>query len=106
MASPGILVLSTASSRKEALKIAEALLNQRLAACINLLPAITSFYWWKGRKEKASEILLLIKTRRSVFPQLEQCIRKHHSYSVPEVIALPITAASKPYLNWMLKAGV
>ena len=103
MAGAGILVLSTASSRKEAVKIAEALLDQRLAACINFVPALTSLYWWKGRKETATEVLLLIKTRKSAFRKLEQLIRKHHSYAVPEIIALPMTAASKSYLNWMLK---
>ena len=103
MAVSAILVLSTASSRTEALKIAQALLDKRLAACVNILPSLTSLYWWKGRKEKASEVLLLIKTKKSAFKKLEQMIRKMHSYSVPEIIAIPLTAASKPYLNWMLK---
>ena len=98
-----ILVLSTAPTRGEALKIARALLSKRLAACVNILPSITSLYRWKGRKEKASEVLLLIKTKKTAFKKLEQAVCKLHSYSVPEIIALPITAAGKPYLNWMLK---
>jgi len=102
MASP-ILVLSTASSRKEALKIADVLLTKRLAACVNIVPSVTSLYWWKGRKEKASEVLLLIKTKKSVFKKMELALRKSHSYTIPEMIALPMTAGSKPYLKWMLK---
>ena len=102
MASP-ILVLSTASSRKEALKIAEILLTKRLAACVNIVPSIISLYWWKGRREKASEVLLLIKSKKSAFKELEKTLRKAHSYEVPEIVALPITAGSAPYLKWMLK---
>ena len=96
-----ILVLTTASSRKEALRIAQVLLHKRLAACVNVSPRMTSLYWWKGRKEKASEILLLIKTKKSVFRKLEKTLRGLHSYSIPEIIALPITAGSRPYLNWL-----
>lgn len=103
MTLPVILVLSTAPSHKEAFKIAQVLLDKRLAACVNLLPSLTSLYWWKGRKEKASEVLLFIKTTKSSFKKVEQIIRKIHSYSVPEIIALPLTQASRPYLNWMLK---
>ena len=102
MASP-ILVLSTASSRREALKIAEVLLTKRIASCVNLLPSVTSLYWWKGRKEKASEVLLLIKTIKPAFKKVERAIRESHSYSIPEIIALPVTATSRPYLKWMLK---
>lgn len=98
-----LLVLSTASSRKEALKIADLLLTKRLAACVSLVPSVTSLYWWKGRKEKASEVLLLVKTTKSMFRKVEFAIRKAHSYTIPEIIALPVTASSKPYLNWMLK---
>ncbi len=102
MASP-ILVLSTASSRKEALKIADVLLTKRLAACVNIVPSVTSLYWWKGRKEKASEVLLLIKTKKSAFKKMELVLRKSHSYTIPEMIALPMSAGSKPYLKWMFK---
>ena len=103
MAAPILLVLSTAASQKEALKISEALLNKRLAACVSIVPSLTSVYWWKGRKEKASESLLLIKTRKSAFKKLEQAIQKLHSYSVPEIIAIPVAAASKSYMSWMFK---
>ena len=103
MALPILVVLSTASSRKEALKIAGILLTKRLAACINIVPSVTSLYWWKGRKEKGKEVLLLIKTKKALWGKLEQTLRQIHSYSVPEILALPVSAASKPYLNWLLK---
>ena len=103
MAVSAILVLSTAASRKEALKIAQTLLRQRLAACISISSPVTSLYWWKGRREKASEVLLLIKTKKTAFRKLEKVIRQSHSYSVPEIIGLPMSVASKPYLNWLLK---
>ena len=96
-----LLVLSTASSEKEARKLAQILLDRRLAACVNILPRIESHYWWRGRKEKAREALLLIKTQSSAFKKLEKIIRKHHSYSVPEIIALPILKGSRPYLDWL-----
>ena len=103
MASPVLLVLTTASSRKEAFKIAKALLNKRLAACVNLVPSVTSLYWWKGRQQKSPEVLLLIKTKKSALRKVEGSIRKSHSYSVPEILALPVHSAGKSYLNWLLK---
>lgn len=103
MASTVLLVLSTAPSRKAALKISEHLLNKRLAACVSLVPSVTSLYWWKGRKEKASEVLLLIKTQKSSFKKLEKAVLQCHPYSVPEILALPIQTAGKSYLKWLLK---
>ena len=98
-----LLVVSTASSRKEASKIAKALLNKRLAACVNISSAVTSYYWWKGRQEKTLEVLLFIKTTSTAFPKIKKTICQLHSYEVPEVIALPISAASAPYLKWLLR---
>lgn len=77
------------------------LLKQRLAACVTLSGVCESHYVWKGKTEKSEEYLLLIKTKRTLFKRLEETLREHHPYEVPEIIALPITAGSKAYLNWL-----
>ena len=100
---PYLLVLTTASSRSEARKLARVLLKEKLAACVNLIPDTESHYWWKGRVERAGEILLLIKTKKSAFKKVEKTIRENHSYSVPEIIGLPIEKGSRPYLDWLAK---
>ena len=98
-----LLVLTTASSRKEALKLADLILSKRLAACINILPVMDSLYWWKGKKEKGREVQMFIKTRASAFKILAAQIRKNHAYSLPEIIAIPIAKGSKAYLGWINK---
>ena len=96
-----IVVLVTATSKAEAEKIAKALLKKRLAACVNIIPGLTSFFHWKGKIEKASELLLVIKTRKTLFKKLEKEVKANHSYSVPEIIALPILQGTKSYLDWL-----
>jgi periplasmic divalent cation tolerance protein len=96
-----ILVLSTASSKAEAERIATGLVEGQLAACVNILPGLTSVYRWKDRIERGDEVLLLIKSSKRVFPELEQAIRKAHSYEVPEILAIPIEAGSEGYLAWL-----
>ncbi|PYT30912.1 MAG: divalent-cation tolerance protein CutA [Acidobacteria bacterium] len=96
-----IVVLSTSSSIEEAEKIARVLLEERLAACVNVLPGLRSFYRWKGAVEDSSEYLLLIKSSRGQFDKLKMALEKLHSYEVPEVIALPIVDGSKDYLLWL-----
>ena len=96
-----LVVLTTASSRKEALKLADLILSKRLAACVNILPVMDSLYWWKGKKEKGREVQMFIKTRAAAFKPLEALIRKNHSYSVPEILALPAVKGSKAYLGWI-----
>lgn len=98
-----LLLLTTAPSLKEARHLAQILLHQRAAACVNILPKAESHYRWKGKIEKAGEFVLLIKTKRSAFKRAEGILRQHHSYSVPEIIALPIAAGSKKYLDWLRK---
>lgn len=98
---PAVLVLVTISSKKQALLLANKILENRLAACVNILPQIDSLYWWKNRIEKTSEFLLIIKTTRKVFLRLKSFISDHHPYSVPEIIALPIQDGFNPYLNWI-----
>jgi len=96
-----IVVLSTSSSKEEAEKIARLLVEERLAASVNVLPGLRSFYRWKGKVEDAAEWLLLIKSSRGKFDKLKAMLEKLHSYDVPEVIALPIVDGSKNYLLWL-----
>ena len=103
--SRNVLVLVTCGSAKEAKKIAEVLVRGRLAACVNFLTSpVQSIYRWEGKVETAKEYLLLIKTSRRRLAALERKIRHLHSYDVPEIIALPIVAGSKPYLKWLLES--
>jgi periplasmic divalent cation tolerance protein len=99
-----IVVLMTAASQDEASRIAEMLVSERLAACVQILPEIESVYRWQGEVKREQEILLLAKTTVSQFAELETKVRALHSYETPEIIALPITAASGPYLKWLLDA--
>jgi periplasmic divalent cation tolerance protein len=95
------IVLTTASSADEARSIAEALVERRLAACVNLVPRIQSVYRWKGKVEKATEWLLVIKTEASAFERVRDAIKELHSYSVPECVLIEITDGSQEYLAWL-----
>jgi len=96
-----IVVQCTAASRDEARIIARALLDAKLAACVSLAGEIESHYWWQGTLEHATETRLLIKTTRDRFDNVRSTILKHHSYDVPEIIALPVVAGHTPYLEWL-----
>ncbi len=96
-----IIVFITASSTKEAVKIANGLVDKKLAACVNIVPAIKSVYTWKGKKEKASEVLLIAKSKKNKFKAIIKKVKSLHSYDVPEIISSPITGGSKDYLNWI-----
>lgn len=102
-----IVVLITAGSTEEADKLSRGMVEEKLAFCVNSVPSIKSTYYWEGKIHVDQEILLIIKTRNSLFEALESWVRKSHSYSVPEIIALPITKGSQPYLkgidDWVLK---
>ena len=95
------LVLTTASSLEEAKQLARALVERRLAACVNIVPQIESIYWWKGEVEEARECLLLIKTKEEAFERLREAISELHSYEVPECISLPVDDGTAPYLQWI-----
>lgn len=95
-----ILVCITAGNEKEAGKIASVLVEEKLAACVNFFP-IKSAYRWKGKVVKDNEFLLLCKTTKKKFKKLEQRIRDTHSYELPEIIALPITAGNPGFLRWV-----
>jgi periplasmic divalent cation tolerance protein len=96
-----IVVLSACDSEESAHALAKTLVEQRLAACVNILPGARSIYRWQGKMEEAAEWLLVIKSRRDLFPQLREAIAKAHSYEVPEVIALPVVDGSEAYLAWL-----
>lgn len=92
----------TVANYAEAGRIAELLVESRLAACVQVLPEIESIYRWEGRITKATEVLLLAKTTRDQFAELVSRVTTMHSYDTPEIIALPVTAAAEPYLKWLL----
>ena len=95
------LVLSTAGSQEEAGKIAQALVERRLAACVNIIPGVASVYRWKGKVESASEWLLMIKTSAAVFPALRDALRELHSYDVPECLMIAVEDGDGAYLEWI-----
>ena len=96
-----IVIFTTASSEKEARSIAELLLEQRKAACINIVSGIDSKFWWKGKIDSSRESLLIIKTRASMFREIIKLVKTVHSYEVPEIIALPIIGGNDDYLDWI-----
>ncbi len=96
-----IVVFVTCGSEEEALKIANALVESRLAACANLVAPIRSIYRWEGKIWDEKEWLLIIKTEKHRFEELEKRVKSLHSYSVPEIISLPIVEGSSAYLNWI-----
>ena len=96
-----IVVLCTCPDQTSADLLCEQLLNQRLAACINQLPGVTSVYRWQGKVERATEIQLIIKSRQSRFAELQACIQANHPYEVPELLALPVSAGLPAYLDWL-----
>ena len=96
-----IVVLSTCANEADAGRVARALVEARLAACISTVPGLTSYYRWKGALETSSEVLLLIKTSRELFPQLKLELEKIHPYEVPEILALPVVEGAENYLNWI-----
>lgn len=96
-----VVVLVTASGRDQAEKITSALLERRQAACVNLVPSVTSRFWWKGRIDSAEEVLMIIKTKQAAVADLVKTVHICHSYTVPEIVVLPITGGSEDYLNWI-----
>ena len=99
-----VIIMVTCASRKEARRIADSLLKKRLVACANIVTEVESSFWWKGRVEKAKEVLLLMKTLEANFRKVEAQVKSLHSYEVPEVIAIPIAAGSKSYLDWIVES--
>jgi uncharacterized protein involved in tolerance to divalent cations/8-oxo-dGTP pyrophosphatase MutT (NUDIX family) len=96
-----IVVYVTAGSAEEADRLAQSLVGERLAACVNRVKSVQSVYRWQGEVEQSEEELLIIKTRKDLFPALETRVRELHSYAVPEIIALPVVVGSPGYLGWL-----
>ncbi len=96
-----IMVFVTTANKAEAEKISQALLNERLIACANIINPVTSFFFWSGKIDRAEECLVVMKSRRDLFGELAERLKGLHSYEVPEVLAIPIVEGSKVYLDWM-----
>lgn len=99
------LVLTTAGSRDEAERIAAALVESHLAACVNVLPGVRSTYRWQGSVESADEVLLLMKTTVENLEAVESTVRRLHSYELPEFLVLQADAATQAYADWLLNAA-
>ena len=104
MAENHIVTLCTVPDRESGERIAHALVEERLAACVNLVPGLTSVYRWQGKVEKEAECLLIIKTGVSRFNVLKQRIKALHPGEMPEIIALPIIHGSREYLDWITES--
>lgn len=96
-----IVVLITAPSEEEAVKIGAALVEGKLAACVNIVPGLRSIYRWEGKICDDREVLLIVKTKSSVFEKLKDRVRSLHPYTTPEIIAIPVTAGFEDYLKWV-----
>lgn len=97
------IVLTTVDNRSEGERIASRLVEEKLAACVNVLPEVRSTYWWKGKVEKSDELLLVIKTTPERLDELVSRIEEIHSYETPEVLAIPVEKEPKKYLEWLEK---
>ena len=101
MTSDAIVVFMTAANGEEATRLADMLVGAHLAACVQILPEMESVYRWEGKIERQSEVLLLAKTTRAKFDELEREVCALHSYDTPEIIAVPVITGSAPYLDWL-----
>ncbi|WP_456474551.1 divalent-cation tolerance protein CutA [Candidatus Pyrohabitans sp.] len=95
------VVFITAKDAAQAREIARRLVEERLAACANIIEKVTSIYWWRGKLEEEEEVLILIKTLKEKVPAIIERVKELHTYEVPEVIALPIVEGSEDYLRWL-----
>lgn len=100
-----IVVFITAANGEEAARLADMLVGAHLAACVQILPEMESVYRWQGKIERQPEILLLAKTTKAKFEELEREVRVLHSYETPEIIAIPVVAGSAPYLQWVVQSA-
>ncbi len=101
MAAATILILATLPDRESALRIAQALLDQRLAACVSIGAPVESIYHWRGKVETAKEVPVTIKTRQTCYAAVEKLVRREHPYELPEIIAVPVIDGYSPYLDWI-----
>ena len=98
-----IVLFITTANTEEAQQIAGVLVKERKAACVNIVPRVSSLFWWQDKVESAQESLLIVKSRASVLNQIVKLVREHHSYDIPEIIALPIIGGNPDYLEWIGK---
>ena len=97
------VVVFITSTDEEAPKIAEALLMQKKAACVNIVPKVSSLFWWQDKLDSAQESLLIVKTKASLLNEIVTLVRQVHSYDIPEIVALPIVGGNQDYLEWIGK---
>jgi len=98
-----IVLFITTADAEEAQRIADVLVKEKKAACVNIVPKVSSLFWWQGKVEKAEENLLIVKSRVSALDQIVNLVKEHHRYEVPEIIALPIIGGNPDYLEWIGK---
>jgi periplasmic divalent cation tolerance protein len=98
------IILVTAPSQEVANRLAHGLVTECLAACVNVVPGVTSTYYWEGKLEQAEEALMVIKTRRSRYAELEQYVQTHHPYDTPEIVEIPAGRVTHKYLQWVMNA--
>ncbi len=98
-----VVIYITTGTDEEAQKVAEELLKQRKAACVSILPGVSSIFWWQDKLDSAQEILLIVKTKASLVNEIVRLVTEIHSYDVPEIIALPIVGGNRDYLEWIGK---
>ena len=96
-----IVVLITAGSVEEGERIAGSLVDNHLVACVNVVPSVKSIFFWEGKTDQQSEVLLIAKSRKALLNQIIEHVKKIHSYSVPEIIAIPVIGGSEDYLKWV-----
>ena len=97
-----IQVMTAIGSKEDAQKMANAIIGQRLASCVQIIGPITSTYWWQAAMETAEEWLCLMKTRQDLYERVERAIRENHPYDEPEILAMPVIAGSRTYLEWIV----
>ena len=95
------IVVFVTAPEDEAVTLAKTLVDERLVACVNIVPGLRSIYWWQGKVEDEPEVLCIMKTRGNLFESMRDRVRELHSYEVEEIIALPILAGNLPYLDWI-----
>ena len=101
--SASIVLFITTADIEEARRIADLLVEERQAACVNILPGVNSLFWWQDRVDKAEESLLIVKSQARLLDQIVKTVKKHHSYDVPEIVALPVIGGNPDYLEWIAK---
>jgi len=100
----GMVIFITSGSEEEAKRLGRILTEEKLAACVNIIPGVESLYWWKGKIESSKEWMLVVKTQAKMVKEVVKRVKEIHSYEVPEVIALPIVEGNRDYLQWISDA--